>query len=223
MAVRGPGRRRSRQLPLISPAAPQIHPAAGRSRPFAVRAVSDQQGKLPPKGGPRPYRPDLCKAAVAAVPVAIQARTNARAMPFTRKFRVSGADKMARFLCLNAVLFGLFWLAGAGFWFWAVWVLAMATWLPLVTRMRNIAEHACTSAPERSVQSCPYDAGQSRRTPVYRAVLGELSLRAPSVHVSAVLSPPRSTPAARGKGRNKQPLDRIGERGAGMTEWIFSR
>jgi len=60
-------------------------------------------------------------------------------------FVASGADKMARFLAANAVLFGLCWLAGAGIWFWAVWVLAMATWLSLVTRIRNIAEHACTS------------------------------------------------------------------------------
>src|SRR5205085_10483849 len=60
-------------------------------------------------------------------------------------FVSSGADKMARFLCVNAVLFGLFWLAGAGIWYFGVWVFAMATWHPLVTRVRNIAEHACTS------------------------------------------------------------------------------
>jgi len=60
-------------------------------------------------------------------------------------FVASGADKMARFLFLNAILFGLFWLLGAGIWFWAVWVFAMATWLSFVTRIRNIAEHACTS------------------------------------------------------------------------------
>ena len=63
-------------------------------------------------------------------------------------FVSSGADKMARFLGLNAALFGLCWLAGAGIWYWAVWVLAMATWLSLVTRIRNIAEHACTSTGE---------------------------------------------------------------------------
>ena len=60
-------------------------------------------------------------------------------------FVASGADKMVRFLSLNAVLFGLFWLLGAGVWFWAIWAFAMATWLSLVTRIRNIAEHACTS------------------------------------------------------------------------------
>jgi len=60
-------------------------------------------------------------------------------------FVSSGADKMARFLGVNALMFGLFWLGGAGIWYLGVWVFAMATWLPLVTRVRNIAEHACTS------------------------------------------------------------------------------
>ena len=60
-------------------------------------------------------------------------------------FVASGAEKMARFLYLNAILFALFWLSGAGVWFWAIWVFAMATWLSFVTRIRNIAEHACTS------------------------------------------------------------------------------
>lgn len=60
-------------------------------------------------------------------------------------FVASGADKMARFLGVNALMFVVFWLAGAGIWFFGVWVFAMATWLPLVTRIRNIAEHACTS------------------------------------------------------------------------------
>lgn len=60
-------------------------------------------------------------------------------------FVASGADKMKRFLAANAVLLALFWLAGAGMWFVGVWLVAMASWLPLVTRIRNIAEHACTS------------------------------------------------------------------------------
>src|ERR1700704_895477 len=63
-------------------------------------------------------------------------------------FVSSGADKMARFLGVNVLLFGLFWLAGAGIWYFGVWVVAMATWLPLVTRIRNIAEYACTSTGE---------------------------------------------------------------------------
>ena len=46
------------------------------------------------------------------------------------------------FLIGNAMGFALF--AAAGLW-WAwllMWLLAMATWLPLVSRLRNIAEHA---------------------------------------------------------------------------------
>ena len=46
------------------------------------------------------------------------------------------------FLVTNAIGFALF--AAAGLW-WAwllMWLLPMATWLPLVSRLRNIAEHA---------------------------------------------------------------------------------
>jgi len=60
-------------------------------------------------------------------------------------FVATGREKMVRFLAVNALLFGLFWIVGAGVWYVAVWLLAMATWLSLVTRIRNIAEHACTS------------------------------------------------------------------------------
>jgi fatty acid desaturase len=60
-------------------------------------------------------------------------------------FVSAGREKMARFLGVNALLFALFWLCGAGIWFVGVWLVAMATWLSLVTRIRNIAEHACTS------------------------------------------------------------------------------
>jgi fatty acid desaturase len=63
-------------------------------------------------------------------------------------FVASGREKMARFLGVNALLFVLFYLAGVGIWFLAVWLLGMATWLSLVTRIRNIAEHACTSTGE---------------------------------------------------------------------------
>jgi len=75
-------------------------------------------------------------------------RGNAEESLTHESFVSSGVDKVARFLGLNALMFGLFFLAGAGIWYWAVWLLAMATWLPLVTRIRNIAEHACTSTGE---------------------------------------------------------------------------
>ncbi|MBB4659810.1 fatty acid desaturase family protein [Parvularcula dongshanensis] len=46
------------------------------------------------------------------------------------------------FLGTNAVLFALLLVTGAG-WAFLVWLAAMATWFPLATRIRNIAEHAC--------------------------------------------------------------------------------
>lgn len=63
-------------------------------------------------------------------------------------FVSTGREKMARFLVVNALVFGLFWSCGAGVWFFSVWLAGMATWLSLVTRIRNIAEHACTSTGE---------------------------------------------------------------------------
>jgi fatty acid desaturase len=63
----------------------------------------------------------------------------------SQSFLSSGADKMLRFLAANAVLAAMMALCGAGIWYLGVWLVAMATWLPLVTRIRNIAEHACTS------------------------------------------------------------------------------
>lgn len=48
----------------------------------------------------------------------------------------------AHFLIFNALL--LAGLTVAGYWwtYFALWIVPMATWLPLVTRLRNIAEHA---------------------------------------------------------------------------------
>lgn len=54
----------------------------------------------------------------------------------------------AHFLLVNAILFAA--LALAGHW-WAyptLWIVPMATWLPLVTRLRNIAEHAVVNTEE---------------------------------------------------------------------------
>ncbi len=48
------------------------------------------------------------------------------------------------FVITNGLMWGALTLAGL-WWAWPVlWLLPMATWYPLVTRMRNIAEHAVT-------------------------------------------------------------------------------
>ena len=52
------------------------------------------------------------------------------------------AKKQRIFLLTNAAGFAIFSLAGF-WWAWLVmWLLPMATWLPLVSRLRNLAEHA---------------------------------------------------------------------------------
>ena len=56
--------------------------------------------------------------------------------------------KDRRFLIGNGLGFALFVLAGIG-WVWlALWMLPMMTWLPLVSRVRNIAEHALIAENE---------------------------------------------------------------------------
>lgn len=47
------------------------------------------------------------------------------------------------FLLLNAALLLVLTLAGVWWAWFALWLLPLATWFPMVTRLRNIAEHAC--------------------------------------------------------------------------------
>ena len=52
------------------------------------------------------------------------------------------ARQQRHFLIGNTIGFALFCAAGLG-WAWLLmWLLPMATWLPVITRLRNIAEHA---------------------------------------------------------------------------------
>jgi len=50
---------------------------------------------------------------------------------------------VAPFLLVNAALLTGLTLAGLWWAYFALWLLPMATWFPMVTRLRNIAEHAC--------------------------------------------------------------------------------
>jgi fatty acid desaturase len=47
------------------------------------------------------------------------------------------------FLLVNLGLLAVASLAGVWWAYFALWLLPMATWFPMVTRLRNIAEHAC--------------------------------------------------------------------------------
>lgn len=69
---------------------------------------------------------------------------------------VTGRSVLA-FLVWNAALLALLSLIGVWWAFFALWLLPMATWFPLVTRLRNIAEHAC-------VEGSAEDAFRAART-----------------------------------------------------------
>jgi fatty acid desaturase len=73
--------------------------------------------------------------------LAAQLRSRNQASPLWTPV-LAEVSRQRVFLFLNAVGFALFAAAGLA-WAWLVlWLLPMATWLPLVTRLRNIAEHA---------------------------------------------------------------------------------
>ena len=58
------------------------------------------------------------------------------------------ARSALRFLAVNAGLLTAAILAGVGWAYVVLWLLPLATWFPLVTRLRNIAEHACVENSE---------------------------------------------------------------------------
>ena len=55
---------------------------------------------------------------------------------------------VAPFLLVNLGLLVLLTLLGAWWAYFVLWLLPMATWFPMVTRLRNIAEHACVENSE---------------------------------------------------------------------------
>jgi fatty acid desaturase len=64
---------------------------------------------------------------------------------------------VAPFLLVNAALLLGLTLAGVWWAYFALWLLPLATWFPMVTRLRNIAEHAC-------VEGSATDAFRAART-----------------------------------------------------------
>jgi fatty acid desaturase len=58
------------------------------------------------------------------------------------------ARALAPFLLVNLGLLAAAVAAGAWWAWFALWLVPMATWFPLVTRLRNIAEHAVTPDPQ---------------------------------------------------------------------------
>lgn len=56
---------------------------------------------------------------------------------------LAGGNALRDHLIVNAALWAVLALAGVWWIYPAVWLVALATWFPFVTRIRNIAEHAC--------------------------------------------------------------------------------
>jgi fatty acid desaturase len=63
------------------------------------------------------------------------------------------------FLLVNLAMLAGFVAAGVWWAWFALWLLPMATWFPLVTRLRNIAEHACVEGSATD----PYRAARTTR------------------------------------------------------------
>lgn len=56
---------------------------------------------------------------------------------------IAARSAVLRFLAINAVMFAVLALSGHALLYLTCWILPLATWNPLATRIRNIAEHAC--------------------------------------------------------------------------------
>ena len=67
------------------------------------------------------------------------------------------------FLAFNAVLLAGFIAAGTWWAFFVLWLLPMATWFPMVTRLRNIAEHACVEGSSTD----PFRAARTTRASLW--------------------------------------------------------
>ena len=105
-------------------------PDLGLSAPFPISRASLKRKLLRDLSGQTFYKQRIAPLLAASV----------KTSPLQRQSQelVRGW----RFVIGNALGFAVF--AAAGFWWvWLLmWLLPMATWLPLVTRIRNIAEHA---------------------------------------------------------------------------------
>jgi fatty acid desaturase len=67
------------------------------------------------------------------------------------------------FLAFNVVLLAGFVAAGVWWAFFVLWLLPMATWFPMVTRLRNIAEHACVEGSSTD----PFRAARTTRASLW--------------------------------------------------------
>ena len=145
----------------------------------------DHPPQLPAQILARHHRPHRLCAAQGAVPQRARRSVMAarRGGP-----RISGASSGRRCVA-TALLFAA--LAAAGVW-WAyplLWLLPLLTWMMVITRIRNIAEHAVVPDSDDPLRNTRTTRAGLYRTAVHRAVLRELSPRTSSAVLRALLQP----------------------------------
>ena len=102
------------------------------------------------------------------VPIALSRRQPGLVQGGTHDYEslVTGRS-VVPFLALNLLLLGV--LTPIGLWwaYFVLWLLPMAVWLPLVTRLRNIAEHACVEGSDTD----PFRAARTTRVSLWERAL----------------------------------------------------
>ena len=153
-----------------------------RSRPRAVGAVPDHTRELSAQVVARHYRTDRLSAAQGAA--AVRARRSD--WPLRQRARHFW-QKLGPQLLVNALL--LAGLSLAGIW-WAyplLWLLPLLTWNMVITRIRNIAEHAVVPDSDDPLRNTRTTKAEPARARLHRALLRQLSSRASSAVLCAVL------------------------------------
>ncbi|MEW6597426.1 MAG: fatty acid desaturase family protein [Pseudomonadota bacterium] len=111
-------------------------PDLGLSAPFPISRASFQRKAIRDLTGQTFY-----KQRVAPI-FAAYAEGKAKGRP--RETVTKGVVAFFRdFLIVNGVMLAALSLVGLWWAYFALWLVPMASWYPLVTRVRNIAEHAC--------------------------------------------------------------------------------
>ena len=127
---------------------------------------------------------------------------NALGKPGTASPRASrpSASAWAGWCVANLVLLAILTAFGKPHYYLMFWILPLLTWQQVVTRIRNIAEHAMVPDNNDPMKQRPHDLCEMVGTRDLRALLGQLSRRPSSAVLRALLQPAEAARAAAGKG-----------------------
>ncbi len=120
-----------------------------------------------------------------------------------------------RFVIANGVMLAALTLMGLWWAYPVLWLLPMATWYPLVTRLRNIAEHACVPSNEDPLRH----ARTTRANPIERLLIAPYYVNYHCEHHMFMHLPCWSLPKAHRLLTQKRVTDRMEVR-SGYAEVI---